>query len=190
MTSPSARCSRTLGILVFLAVLLGALISPADELPPSVPASWELFEAREFRFRIWLPPEPSRTETSRITWAGRVKELELRSGLAGAEFVVQVRELPRATRWLVTQSYIFSQVKEGFLKDGQRPEISDLPITRGGYPGRHIRYRVPEREGGDWIEDALIVLAENRLYFIVVARGGTAEAGLPMEAFFRSFELW
>ena len=99
------------------------------------------------------------------------------------------RDLPQATRWLVTRSYIFSQAKDGFLRDGERPEILDEPIARGGHSGRRIRYEDPERRG-DWVEDVLIFLNEDRLDFGVAARTRAAEADLPIEAFFASFELW
>jgi len=164
---------------------------PSTSVPAGpVPESWKLVEADDQRFRILLPAEPLRTENVRSTWVGSVSELRLQGELAGAEFIVEVRDLPPGTRFVVTRNYIFSQVKEGFLKDGERPEIFDKEITLGGYPGRHIRYEDPAREGGDWVEDALILLARHRLYFVVVARQRAREAALPIQAFFRSFELW
>ena len=195
MILPRVSCCRIAGILVWLAVMLGASASLAADIvpsgaPPSIPPSWELFESEVLRFRIRLPPEPVRTDDVRSTIVGKVKEFQLQADLPGAEFVVQVRELPRATRWFATESFILSQVKDGFLKGGERPELSDDPITRDGYPGRYLRYKDPKRGDGDWVEDALIFLVKNRLYFVVVARNGSAEAGLPIEAFFRSFELW
>jgi hypothetical protein len=185
-----ASGSRKLGILVLLAATLGATASPAADLVPAVPPSWKLFESPALRFRIRLPPEPVRTEEVRSTFVGKVNEFQLLAKLPGAEFVVQVRELPRATRWFVTEKYILSQVMDGFLESGERPEISDEPIMRSGHPGRHIRYEVPKRGDGDWVEDALIFLVENHLYFVVVARKRASEAELPIEAFLRSFELW
>ena len=181
---------RLSGILVWLAAMLGAWALHAADIPVSVPPSWELFESEGLRFRIWLPPEPVRTEDVRSTFVGDVSEFQLLAKLPGAEFVVQVRELPRATRWFVTDNYILSQVKDGFLEDGERPELSDEPITLAGYSGRYLRYEDPKRGDGDWVEDAQIFLVKNHLYFVVVARNTSAEAGLPIEAFFRSFELW
>lgn len=177
------------GILMWLVAMLVALASYGADSAPSIPPSWELFESHALGFRIRLPSEPIRTESVRNTFAGKVKEFHLLAKSPGAEFVVQVRELPRATRWFVTDNYILSEVKDGFLAGGERPEISDEPITRDGYSGRYLRYEDPTRGDGDWVEDALIFLVENRLYFVVVARNGSAEAELPIETFFGSFEF-
>jgi hypothetical protein len=174
---------------MWLVTVLGALASYGADLAPSISPSWKLFESQDLGFRILLPSEPVRTESVRDTFVGKVKEFRLLAELPGAEFVVQVRELPRATRWFVTDNYILSKVKDGFLAGGERPAISDDAITRDGNPGRYLRYEDPKRGEGDWVEDALIFLVENHLYFVVVARNGSAEAALPIEKFFRSFEF-
>jgi len=175
--------------LIFAAILV-ASSSHSAELTPRVPSSWKVFESSALRFRIALPSEPTQSEAVRSTLVGKVKEFRLMAEMPGAEFVVQVRELPRAARWFASESFILSEVKDGFLKGGDRPELSDEPITQNGHTGRHLRYQDPQRGDGDWVEDALIFLVKNHLYFVVVARNGSAGPELPIQTFFRSFELW
>lgn len=186
MQSARRRRWRVARLAALLILLAGA--APADEIGPALPTSWGLHEAVDLRFRVMLPPNPVRTEKVRETWVGKVSELMLDAAVPGAEFSVHVRNLPRAARWLVTTSYIFSEVKDGLLKGGTRPELSDVPITRDGFPGRHIRFEDPER--GDWVEDVLVLLAKDKLYFVVAAREREAGDGLPVAAFFDSFSLW
>lgn len=181
---------RGLVVGLALGLALGARADagspPADE-PPMGLASWQIVESDSPSFRVLLPPNPERVESIRRTWIGRVRELSLEAEVEGGAFTLQVRELPRAARWLVTQSFIFEQVKDAFLMGGKRKELADDEITRDGYPGRLIRYEDPEREG--WVGDALIIIADDLLYFLVAARTRVAEPNLPIQAFFESFHV-
>jgi hypothetical protein len=159
---------------------------PDSDLPIAL-AAWQPVESDSLHFRVLLPPEHERVESIRNTWVGKVRELRLDAEVEGGEFSVQVRELPRAARWLVTRNFILDSAKDGFLEDGRRKQLVYEEITRNGYPGRHLRFEDPEREG--WIEDAEIIIADDLLYFLVAARERASESSLPIRAFFDSFQI-
>ena len=172
--------------VLLLSALLVAFSASADD-DGIAPASWQIFESDALAFSVMLPPEPGRVATVRDTWVGKVEELTLESAAEGGEFVVQVRSLPRAARWLVTQNYILEQAIDGILQGGERTALSDEHVIRDGHPGRRIRYEDPERAG--WVEDAMVFLVGDRLYFLFAARTHDAESGLPIDAFFESFHI-
>lgn len=174
--------------LATCAAIVFARVPSADDSPPGTLGSWTLLRSEAGRFQARLPAEPIRSEEVRKTWLGRMRELRFHSELPGAEFAVEVHDLPRGARWIVGDEYIFEQAKDGLLRGGARPELGDEKISRSGHEGRRIRYELPERDG--WVEEVLIFLGHRRLYLVRAGRARAAEADLPIEAFFQSFEFW
>ncbi len=171
-------------LVAFLLLLLPS-VAVADTVPGF--ANWPRMNFDGWRCSVRLPANARRVNRVRETWVGEVDELMLDASVDEGHVAMQVRELPPGTRWLVTRNYILQRVEQGILADGNRRKLSSRDVTRNGHRGRRIRYEDLAKE--DWIEEAVFILVENRLYFLFASHEDRDRPGVPIDDFFESLDL-
>jgi hypothetical protein len=121
------------------------------------------------------------THAAHRTVVGKVHTQRYQVRHLDAEFTVEINDLPGVA------AFLLSDAADGLLDDIEARELASSPVTRQGYPGRRVRYEI--LGGRHWVEEALLLLADTRLYIVMAGhRRATGEAP-PTARFFESFEI-
>lgn len=146
------------------------------------------FRSDDGRFSILFPENPPETEELRgerfsVTDNNARHAVELR----GAEFAVEIHDIPRAAAMVLSSSFILDRAKLGMLGDMGAEEIDSKSISRQAQPGRLVRFAVPDR---GLVGQLLMVLARRRLYLVSVRHRAEEQPPASYAPFFESFEFW
>lgn len=182
--SRSADTTRRLAVLLSLLPVLCA----SRAVPPSAEPLLHRVESEEGRFRAFLPeplPEPERR--SRATLLGPVHEVHYVLPRDDGRVSVEFYDIPRLAALIVPSSLLLGQAADGLVEDMQARELDRALQERQGYPACLVRYALPGQGGG--VERALIVLAESRLYLVVVTSPPGTDLGPELERVVDSFEI-
>jgi hypothetical protein len=149
-------------------------------------------ELREFRseagrFSVRFPGESPKSEVLRGSrFSATSNNSRHVVELNGAEFGVEIHDVPRGARLFLSSSFILDRAKLGMLDDIGGREIESQEISRQAQPGRLVVYDVPDQ---GLIGQLLLVLAQRRLYLVTVQH--PAQEPPPAHAaFFESFVFW
>jgi hypothetical protein len=176
--------------VVVAALLLGSP-SRAESPPPTARggahADWRLYESQRGRFRIFFPGEPLVTHAAHRTVVGKVHTQRYQVRHLDAEFTVEINDLPGVAAFLLSDAAILDRAADGLLDDIEARELASSPVTRQGYPGRRVRYEI--LGGRHWVEEALLLLADTRLYIVMAGHRRETGEVPPTARFFESFEI-
>lgn len=173
-----------------LAVLLSLLpvLCASSAVPPSAQPLLQRVESEEGRFRASLPeplPEPERR--SRATLLGPVHEVHYVMPWDDGQVSVEFYDIPRLATLIVPSGLLLGRAADGLVEDMQGRELDRVQLERQGHPACRVTYALPGESGG--VERALIVLAESRLYLVVVTSPPGAALGPELERVVDSFEV-
>ncbi|HXV37165.1 MAG TPA: hypothetical protein VEC18_08445 [Myxococcota bacterium] len=105
----------------------------------------------------------------------------------GAEFAVEIHDIPRFAEFLLTSRYILDRTVEGMFEDIGARGLASVDVERHGAPAREVAFEIPER---DVVGELLVVLADERLYLVTVRHPRSVEPPSTAARFFESFYFW
>ena len=105
----------------------------------------------------------------------------------GAEFAIEIHDIPLIAKLLLTSHYILDRSVEGMLEDIGAREVDSAEATFQGKPAREVAYEIPDRA---FTGKLLLVLAERRLYLVTVQHPRTIDPPGSVAPFFESFSFW
>jgi hypothetical protein len=179
---PSAR-AVTLPIALVVAVLASALA-------PMRATAGELFAYRSEagRFSVDFPAEsPSVEEMSGSKFSITDNDVRHTVFAEGAEFAVEIHDIPRISKLLLTSHYVLQRSVEGMLEDIGAREVDSVETSLHGQPAREVAFENPDRA---FTGRVLLVLAGRRLYLVSVRHPRSIDPPDGIAPFFESFSFW
>lgn len=176
--------------LATLLALLSSLLGASSSVPPAEDGGGFLrtVESAEGRFRAQLPePLPAPERRSRPTLLGAVHEVHYVMPWSGGRVSVEFYDIPRLATLLFPTGLVLDQAADGVVEDMEGREFERVSLERQGHPARLVTYALPGSPGA--VERALIVLAESRLYVVVVTSPPGAGLDPKLMGIVDSFEL-
>jgi len=105
----------------------------------------------------------------------------------GVEFSVEIHDIPRFARLVLTSHFILEESEDGKLEDMKARKIASAPTTYQGEPAREVSF---EAIDGSFAGRMLLVLAEGRLYLVGVVHPPSLDPRDSAARFFESFSFW
>ena len=105
----------------------------------------------------------------------------------GAEFAVEIHDIPRFAELLLTSHYILDRTVAGMFDDIGAHALDSADVERQGAPAREVAFEIPER---DVVGRLLVVLADERLYLVTIRHPRSLEPPDAAARFFESFSFW
>ena len=159
-------------------------------LAPMRAAAGERFAYRSEagRFSIDLPEQPPIVSELTGTKFSITDNDVLHTVFAeGAEFSIEIHDVPRISKLLLTSRYILDRSVAGMLEDIGAREIDSAEITFQGTPAREVAFEIPDRALTGRL---LLILAERRLYLVTVQHPRSIAPPGSIAPFFESFSFW
>ncbi len=105
----------------------------------------------------------------------------------GAEFVVEIHDIPRIAQFLLTSHYVLERAAHGMLDDIGGSALDSIETSVRDEPAREVAFEIPERA----IEGRLLsVLVGRRLYLVSVRHPQSDDPPEASAPFFESFSFW
>jgi len=177
---PSARAVT---LPIAFAVLASA---PA----PMRAAAGELFAYRSEsgRFSVDFPAaSPAVEEMSGSKFSITDNDVRHTVFADGAEFAVEIHDIPRISKLLLTSHYVLQRSVEGMLEDIGAREVESAETSLQGQPAREVVFETTARSS---IGRLLLVLAGRRLYLVSVRHPQSIDPPDSVAPFFESFSFW
>jgi hypothetical protein len=181
-SKPSVRVVA-LAIALVVAFLTLALV-------PMRAAAGERFAYRSEagRFSVDLPAEsPSIRELTGSKFSITGNDVRHTVFAEGAEFAVEIHDIPRVAKLLLTSHYILERSVKGMLDDIGARKVDSVDISVQGQPAREVEFEIPDRE---FTGRLLLVLAGRRLYLVSVRHPRSIDPPDSIAPFFESFSFW
>ena len=105
----------------------------------------------------------------------------------GAEFAVEIHDIPRIAKLVLTSHYILDRTVDGKLDDIGAREIDSAEMIFQGKPAREVAFEIPDQK---FVGKLLFVLAERRLYLVSVQHPQPLDPLDAIPGFFESFSFW
>jgi hypothetical protein len=105
----------------------------------------------------------------------------------GAEFAVEIHDIPRIAKLVLTSHYILDRTVDGKLEDIGAREIDSAETVFQGKPAREVDFEIPDQK---FVGKLLFVLAERRLYLVSVQHPQPLDPLDSIPGFFESFSFW
>jgi len=172
------------------AIAIAVALALAEFASPPLGAAGDRFdfESRSGRFRIDFPGvAPLRRQLSGARMGSTTNNAEYAVTVDGAEFEVELHDIPRAASMLLSRDFILERAKRSALDDLGARELSSEPMSRQQQPARRVRYEVPER---NLVGQLLLVLAGQRLYLVSARSPAGRHPPMTFADFAESFEFW
>ncbi len=179
---PSARFFA-LAIAFVIAILTSALT-------PMRAAAGERFAYRSEtgRFSVDLPAEfPSIDELTGSKFSITNNDVRHTVFAEGAEFAVEIHDIPRVAEFLLTSHYVLERSVKGMLEDIGARELNSAEVSLQGEPAREVVFEIPDRE---FTGRLLLILAGRRLYLVSVRHPRSVDPPGAIAQFFESFSFW
>jgi hypothetical protein len=106
---------------------------------------------------------------------------------AGAEFAVEIHDIPRFAEVVLTSHFILDRSVDGKLEDIGAREIESAEMVFQGKPAREVAFEIPDQK---FVGKLLFVLAERRLYLVSVQHPEPLDPLEAIPGFFESFSFW
>jgi hypothetical protein len=167
-----------------------AIALPILTLTPMRAAAGEPFAYRSEagRFSIDLPAEsPSIDELTGSKFSITDNDVRHTVFAEGAEFAVEIHDIPRVAEFLLTSRYVLDRSAKGMLEDIGARTVDSVDISVQGQPAREVVFEIPDQ---DFTGRLLLVLAGRRLYMVSVRHPQTIEPTGAIVSFFGSFSFW
>jgi len=146
------------------------------------------YRSESGRFSVDLPAEPPSVRELTGSKFSITDNDVLHSVVAdGAEFAIEIHDIPRIAKLLMTSRYILDRSVAGMLEDIGAREVDSAEAFFQGEPAREVAYEIPDRA---FTGRLLLVLAERRLYLVSVQHPRTIDPPGSVAPFFESFSFW
>jgi hypothetical protein len=140
------------------------------------------------RFSVDLPAEPPSVRELTGSKFSITDNNVLHTVVAdGAEFAIEIHDIPRIAKLLMTSRYILDRSVAGMLEDIGAREVDSAEASFQGEPAREVTYEIPDRA---FTGRLLLVLAERRLYLVSVQHSRSIAPPGSIAPFFESFSFW
>jgi len=106
---------------------------------------------------------------------------------AGAEFAVEIHDIPRFAEVVLTSHFILDRSVDGKLEDIGARKIDSQETVFQGKPAREVEFEIPDQK---FVGKLLFVLAERRLYLVSVQHPEPLDPLDSIPGFFESFSFW
>jgi hypothetical protein len=153
-------------------------------------AAGELFAYRSEagRFSVDFPAEsPSVEEMSESKFSITDNDVRHTVFADGAEFAVEIHDIPRISQLLLTSHYVLERSVEGMLEDIGAREIDSTETSLQGQPAREVIFETTDPPA---VGRLLLVLAGRRLYMVSVRHPRSLDPPDTAARFFESFSFW
>jgi hypothetical protein len=140
------------------------------------------------RFSVELPAEsPSIRELNESKFSITDNDVRHTVFAEGAEFAVEIHDIPRVAKFLLTSRYVLERSTKSMLEDIGAREIDSVEASLQGLPAREVAFEIPDRE---FTGRLLLVLAGRRLYLVSVRHPQSIAPPAAVAPFFESFSFW
>jgi hypothetical protein len=175
--------------VVALAVALVVAVS-TSALAPIRATAGERFSYRPEagRFSVDFPAEsPSVRELSESKFSITDNDVRHAVFAEGAEFAVEIHDIPRVAEFLLSSDYILERSMKGMFEDIGARKVDSVDVSVQGQPARKVAFEIPDRE---FAGSLLLVLAGRRLYLVSVRHPRSIDPRDSIRQFFESFSVW
>jgi hypothetical protein len=146
------------------------------------------YRSEDGRFSVDFPAEsPSVRELSESKFSITDNDVRHTVFAEGAEFAVEIHDIPRISRLLLTSRYVLDRSVEGMLEDIGARKVDSAETSLQGQPAREVVF---EATGRPSIGRMLMVLAGRRLYLVSVRHPQSIDPPDTVAPFFESFSFW
>ncbi len=176
------RLQRSVGplALVITAVAFSLLDASAGDLHP--------YRSETGRFSVDFPGESlSIRELSGSRFSITDNDVRHTVFAEGVEFAVEIHDIPRIAKLLLTTHYILDRTVKGMLEDIGAREVNSVETSLQGEPAREVAFEIPDRELTGRL---LLVLAERRLYLVSMRHPQSIDPPGSITSFLESFSFW
>jgi len=140
------------------------------------------------RFSVNLPAEtPSVSELAGSKFSITDNDVRYTVFFEGAEFAVEIHDIPRVAKLLLTSHYILERSVKGMLEDIGARKVDSADVSVLGQPAREVAFEIPDRT---FTGRLLLILAGRRLYLVSVRHPRSADPPDAIAPFFESFSFW
>ena len=175
--------------VVALAIALVVAVS-TSVLAPMRATAGERFAYRSEvgRFSVDFPAEtPSIRELAGSKFSITDNDVRHTVFAEGAEFAVEIHDIPRIAELLLASHYILERSVKGMFEDIGAREVNSVDVSVQGQPAREVAFEISDRE---FTGRLLLVLAGRRLYFVSVRHPRSIDPRDSIAQFFESFSFW
>jgi hypothetical protein len=140
------------------------------------------------RFNVDLPAEsPSVRDLTGSKFSITNNDTRHTVFSGGAEFAVEIHDIPRVAELLLTSHYVLERSVKGMLEDIGAREVDSAETSLQGHPAREVAFEIPDRA---FTGRLLLVLAGRRLYMVSVRHPQSVDPPGAIAQFFESFSFW
>jgi len=140
------------------------------------------------RFSVDFPGEPpSVRELSGSKFSITSNDVLHIAFVGDTEFAVEIHDIPRVAKLLLSSDYILERTVRGMLEDIGGREVDSVETHLQGEPAREVGFEIPDRELTGRL---LLVLAGRRLYLVSVQHPRSIGPLGSIAPFFESFSFW
>ena len=171
-------------VITLVAELSASALAPARATADEPVA----YRSEAGRFSVELPAEsPSIRELNESKFSITDNDVRHTVFAEGAEFAVEIHDIPRVAKFLLTSRYVLERSTKGMLEDIGAREIDSAEASLQGLPAREVAFEIPDRE---FTGRLLLVLAGRRLYLVSVRHPQSIDPPAAAAPFFESFSFW
>ena len=156
--------------------------SSADESRP------EHYRSDFGRFSVEFPggsPVVRELEGTQFTMTGN--DINYAAMLAGVEYSVEIHDVPRFAKLMLTDHYILDQSVIGKLEDIGARKLDVVETSIQGEPAREVVFEAIDRTFKGRMS---LVLADRRIYLVGVLHPSSLDPRETGARFFESFSFW
>jgi len=152
---------------------------------PNQPLQWETFVSDDRSFTIQFPTEPIQEYDIVNTPNGEIKVIEYISKSKGILYAVMYGDCPNNALSGLTSEQILDVIKNHGIENVRDKVLSEVSISKAGYPGREISVRVEP----NIVLNTQIILKDNRFYQLLVITPSDKLLNSQVRKFFDSFKI-
>jgi len=175
--------------VVALAIALVVAVSTPALAPMRATAAERFaYRSEAGRFSVDFPAEsPSIHELTGSEFSITDNDVCYTVFAEGAEFAVEIHDIPRVAELLLTSHYVLDRSVKGMLEDIGAHKVDSVDVSVQGQPAREVVFEIPDRE---FTGRLLSVLAGRRLYLVSVRHPRSINPPGAIAPFFESFSFW
>lgn len=176
------RLQRSVGSLAL--AIAAAALSPVE----AAAGDFRPYRSETGRFSVDFPGElPSIRELSGSKFSITDNDVRHTVFADGAEFAVEIHDIPRIAKLLLTSHYILDRTVKGMLEDIGARELDSAEVSLQGEPAREVAFEIPDRE---FTGRLLLILAGRRLYLVSVRHPQSIAPPGSIAPFLERFSFW
>jgi hypothetical protein len=170
-------------------VALGVAIATSALAPPSAAAGDpDLYRSESARFSVDFSGKPPVIrELTGSKFSTTTNDVNYAVIVDGVEFSVEIHDIPRFAKMVLTDHYILDQSVSGKLEDIGAREVDAAETTFQGEPARDVAFEAPDRA---FVGRMFLILAGHRLYLAGVLHPPSLDPRAASARFFASFSFW